>query len=50
MAFLTFRQSDQTITDAQKQQQHVILGVPLTMYHVDANFKAINDELVDYRQ
>lgn len=50
MAFLTFRQSDQTVTDAQKQQQHVILGVPLTMYHVDANFKAINDELVAYRQ
>ena len=50
MAFLTFRQSDQTVTDAQKQQQHVILGVPLTMYHVDANFKAINDELVAYKQ
>lgn len=50
MAFLTFRQSDQTVTDAQKQKQNVVLGVPLTMYHVDANFKALNDEVIDYRQ
>lgn len=50
MAFLTFRQSDQSVTDAQTQKHHVILGVPLTMYHVDANFKAINDQLVDYSQ
>lgn len=50
MAFLTYRQSDQTVTDAQNLRQNVILGVPLTMYHVDANFKAINDELVAYRE
>ena len=50
MAFLTYRQSDQTTTDAQKQQKNVILGVPLTMYHVDANFKAINDQLVAYNE
>lgn len=46
MAFLTFRQSDNSVTEAQKTQKHIELGVPLTMYHVDANFKAINDELV----
>lgn len=46
MAFLTFRDSDNSVTEAQKTQKHIELGVPLTMYHVDANFKAINDELV----
>ena len=46
MAFLTFRHSDNSVTEAQKTQKHITLGVPLTMYHVDANFKAINDELV----
>ena len=49
MAYLTFRQSDSTITDAQKLKKTVIKGVPLTMYDVDANFKAINDELVNVR-
>lgn len=49
MAFLTYRQSDQTVTEAQKQQQNIVLGVPLTMYHVDANFKAISDELKDIK-
>lgn len=49
MAYLTFRQSDNTITDAQKLKKTVIKGVPLTMYDVDANFKAINDELVNLR-
>lgn len=49
MAFLTFRQSDSTVTEAQTQRHHVILGVPLSMYHVDANFKAINDQLDDYK-
>lgn len=49
MAFLTYRQSDQTVTEAQKQRQNIILGVPLTMYHVDANFKAISDELKDIK-
>lgn len=48
MTYLTYRQSDSTTTDAQKQRTNVILGVPLTMYHVDANFAALSNQLDDY--
>ena len=49
MAFLTYRQSDNTTTEAQQNRQDVVLGVPLSMYHVDANFKAVNDQIEDYK-
>lgn len=52
MAFLTFRQSADTITDAQANTStgHIVRGVPLTMFEIDANFKALNDEGESYRK
>lgn len=50
MAFLTFRQSANTTTDAQTTGVDVVRGSPLTMFEIDANFKALNDEGQAYRK
>ena len=50
MAYISFRQSDQTETEAQLEKKNKVLNRPLTFHEVDANFKAINDQLNDTKQ
>jgi len=47
MAFLTYRDSNKHVTEAQREHRDVILGVPLSIQHIDANFAALNREVVD---
>ena len=50
MAHLSFRNSDNTKTEAQLEGKNKILGRVLFYTEVDANFKALNDELIDTKQ
>lgn len=47
MAYISFRSSDNSKTEAQLTKQNMILGRVLLHTEVDANFKALNDELSD---
>ena len=45
MAYITYRQSDNTQTKAQIDKKDYVKDSPLSMYEVDANFKSVNDDL-----
>lgn len=49
MAYLSYRQSDQTQTQAQIEFRDIVLNRPLTMYEVDANFAALNGDITDFK-
>ena len=49
MAYITYRQSDNSQTEAQLTKQDKVKGQPLTMYEVDANFKSVNDHLKELK-
>ena len=45
MAYLSFRSNSDITTEAQKQKKNIVLGRPLNINEVDANFVAVNADL-----